>query len=865
VRIGRFKGALLSTVIIASLITSIAVVTSALSASSVSASPDNYEIIIRGKVTAYSVNVSGDAPWIWYAQGDCPPIMAAKRIGSGAVTAAGTAFTCLGGITYSPQRWVRGEWDVLLDKAFQWMVTGSTKVLWYGDSTSSGPEYLYFDANCCSWLIADLEENFGYTVDNTIDGSYTEITPDLLASYDILVLPQLRISDSSTEGDPSLLPDNVVLSIKNFVEGGGGLLIMEMDDLGGWSYRKVQNRVLQALNMGVYFQSDEVCDNTNNWGNHNPWLPIADTDPVSEIGSAYQAATGKTDVSLIAVCSLAPPGFGISFLPPDQYGLQGWTLTYTVKVQNLSDNNNAFTLRVSDSENWGPWLEDNLLTVLAWENESTTLAVTIPSSSQFGTQDKILVTATSQENIERDFWCTAVAGIRLSPTDDSEVNQGHPSSNFGSTSMLYVGPENEPWLDARTFLKFDLSKIPPSIASAKLWLCCYTSEGSVPEDQRYLQVRGVDNDEWNEKTIIWNNQPSYRDNALDTCLVPQGTKQGIQNAKYSWDVTDYVREQKTLDNRVSLCLRAENEDLEYFCCEFNSKDCLSFPYLPYLEIELGLTPNGENVQVVSMPGTAITFASVENTGVTTWTTSTSGPSSSHAFEIVGLAGRGIYYDITTTATHSGQISLCIDYDETQVAGAENDLKLFHEVDNRWVDVTTYVDTENNKIYGTTSSLSRIIIVRSSVCNLNLVAGWNLVDFPFTSSSTTPDNLFVGQTYYIWRWSAENKKYVSPPADNSVQLGVGYWIWVGNGQAVTTSGIPVDTYSENLKNGWNLVGFPVTSPNTTPDNLFFGQTYYIWKWDAIHMKYVSPSSTAPVELDVGYWIWVDHDQTVTVPL
>jgi len=148
---------------------------------------------------------------------------------------------------------------------------------------------------------------------------------------------------------------------------------------------------------------------------------------------------------------------------------------------------------------------------------------------------------------------------------------------------------------------------------------------------------------------------------------------------------------------------------------------------------------------------------------------------------------------------------------------------------------------------------------------NLVSGWNLVHFPVTSENNTPDNILDGQTYYIWRWSAENKKYVSPSSSAPVELGVGYWIWVGYDQTVTTSGVPVNTYSENLKNGWNLVGFPVTSSNTTPDNLFLGQTYYIWRWSAENKKYVSPSSSAPVELKVGYWIWVGYDQTVTVPL
>jgi len=167
-------------------------------------------------------------------------------------------------------------------------------------------------------------------------------------------------------------------------------------------------------------------------------------------------------------------------------------------------------------------------------------------------------------------------------------------------------------------------------------------------------------------------------------------------------------------------------------------------------------------------------------------------------------------------------------------------------------------------YGETES-SVWTFVTAAGAEVDLVAGWNLVSFPVASENDTPANIFASQTYYIWRWDAVNRKYVSPSPTAPVELAVGYWIWVDHDQTVTTSGAPVDTYSENLKNGWNLVGFPVTSPDTTPDNLFSGQTYYIWKWNVENKKYVSPSSTAPVELGVGYWISVGYDQTKIVPL
>jgi len=315
-RIERFKCVLLSTLIIASLTLPGIAATSILSATSVSASPNGYEIIIRGKGTAYNMDFTDDAPWVWYAQGDLPPIMAAKRIGSGAVVAAGAAPTCRGGITYpAPQRWVSGEWDVLLDNVFRWMVPDATTVLWYGEN---GSDYgVWEDAALCSYLIDALEAK-GYAIDNTIDSTATSIDASLLAPYDILIIPRLGLGNGYVGGDPSLLPWSDVQAIKNFVEGGGGLLIMDGCDWAGGNYYKVQNKILRALNMGIYFQSDEIYDDANWWGD-GPWFPIADVDTGSGIGAAYQTATGKTDIHLFSLCTLAEeipkPVGGIAFTP----------------------------------------------------------------------------------------------------------------------------------------------------------------------------------------------------------------------------------------------------------------------------------------------------------------------------------------------------------------------------------------------------------------------------------------------------------------------------------------------------------------------------------------------------------------------
>ena len=108
-----------------------------------------YENIIHGKSTAYNIDQAGDKPWRQYSPGDLPSIMTAKRIGSGAVVAAGTVATCRNtrwNNTNNSRRYL----DTLLDKAFQWMKPGAKNVLWYEGYS------VYNDTTQCSQLVAAL-------------------------------------------------------------------------------------------------------------------------------------------------------------------------------------------------------------------------------------------------------------------------------------------------------------------------------------------------------------------------------------------------------------------------------------------------------------------------------------------------------------------------------------------------------------------------------------------------------------------------------------------------------------------------------------------------------------------------------------
>lgn len=393
-------GILISILIIATILTF-------LTTSSFAAAEAEVIVIARGREDAYSVNQTGDKPWKWYKAGDYPPTVAAKKVGGGAVVAAGVA-SSFEDIETAPEfgRWndARAGYepnplphlDILLDVAFQWMTPGATKVLWY-----EGYNVLYSTTNCTN-LINALKA-LGYT----ITGDSTEpITADLLAPYDILVIPQLQLDPSDAE----------VEIIKTFVEGGKGLFIAEGSDYRGFNYYKVQNKILSAfeselpLEDQLAFQSDEMKDPVNYWESEDK--PIVDVDTTTGIGAAYQAATGEAAIGLYRACTLAPPtlyGVAVSitqteppptdeiendFRPTLATASPGANIVTVVRVSNIGKENDSYTISVVDDLGWQIEVSlDTLEEVPAGEGSDVTVEITVDPALEDKVRNLVRITA----------------------------------------------------------------------------------------------------------------------------------------------------------------------------------------------------------------------------------------------------------------------------------------------------------------------------------------------------------------------------------------------------------------------------------------------------------------------------------------
>jgi len=156
--------------------------------------------------------------------------------------------------------------------------------------------------------------------------------------------------------------------------------------------------------------------------------------------------------------------------------------------------------------------------------------------------------------------------------------------------------------------------------------------------------------------------------------------------------------------------------------------------------------------------------------------------------------------------------------------------------------------------------------------INLVAGWNLVGFTAVGVNDTPSNLFPDLTYLtdfrLIYWVAPGGPYKTQPGGSVLLDNTGYWVWINRDNTVTTSGTRPASRTENMKAGWNMVCFPVTNANTTPNNLFPGLTYLdnyrLIYWQAPGGPYKTQPEMGQLIDNTGYWVWINRDYTVTCP-
>jgi len=229
----------------------------------------------------------------------------------------------------------------------------------------------------------------------------------------------------------------------------------------------------------------------------------------------------------------------------------------------------------------------------------------------------------------------------LAPVADAQVASGHATSNYGTSSNIYLQSSSASYGNERDWLKFDLSVLPSgsTIIGAALQMYCWKATGPAIA----AEVRGGSDDSWIESGtggLTWNTQPGYG-SVLDT----QTLAAGAANLWYSWDVGAFVQSKWAGNKLVSLLVKPATEDSS------------ASPSYAFDAKEYG---SGVPALAVTLAGAAPMVAqteffyrfSTDNTNWTPWTSAGVGRGTSNALPFTfpqGSQGYG-YYEFYSQAT-----------------------------------------------------------------------------------------------------------------------------------------------------------------------------------------------------------------------
>jgi hypothetical protein len=158
-------------------------------------------------------------------------------------------------------------------------------------------------------------------------------------------------------------------------------------------------------------------------------------------------------------------------------------------------------------------------------------------------------------------------------------------------------------------------------------------------------------------------------------------------------------------------------------------------------------------------------------------------------------------------------------------------------------------------------------------SLKLVPGWNLVGFPVISASPTPASVFPSLTYpdnyTVFYWKAPSGPYTIQGPSVPFNDNLGYWVYLNTSATATVGGTKPGNRTIIMVTGWNLVCFPIVSASTTPAGIFPGliypDDYSVFYWKAPSGPYTIQGPSVPFLDNTGYWVFLNVNRTVTVPV
>lgn len=173
----------------------------------------------------------------------------------------------------------------------------------------------------------------------------------------------------------------------------------------------------------------------------------------------------------------------------------------------------------------------------------------------------------------------------------------------------------------------------------------------------------------------------------------------------------------------------------------------------------------------------------------------------------------------------------------------------------WSDGSTDNPRTDTNVTEDLDVTANFIEIQVPTCvNVAVVMGWNMISVPVIAEDMNLGALFrdISQTAYAY-----NGSYRSVAANESLDVGVGYWMYFNGAHTYTICGEPSSTRDIPVSAGWNMIGpfeesVAVDSISSIPDGILSPIVY------GYNSVYFEPTDLQPGS---GYWAYVSKAGTL----
>ena len=751
--------------------------------------------------------------------------------------------------------------------------------------------YVYWDAHLAigssGWPGAKLHAYSGITGCQTIP---IKVPPVPLGSISGAKWNDLSYNGIWDNGEPGLSGWTIQLYFFDPVENSWINIDNENTGLGG-SY------TFGGLAAGNY-RVNEVLK--TNWIQTFPPSPGSYSITLSE----GENRKGINFGNVLATCSVS-----VSISPSYQSGANGATLTYTVTVNNTGNVSDTYSLTPTDTTGWSPSVSPTSLIVSPGNSGNATLSVTIPSGAVDGTIDNMTVTATSQtdSSVSDSASCTAQVtvsrgvSVSISPTSQSGANGATLTytvtvSNTGNVSDTYslTVADNAGWSENVSPTSLTVSQFSSGNVTLSVTVPDNAIGGTIDNVTVTATGTGVSGSGNCTAQVTINRgvnvsiSPSSQGDLNGAVLTYTVTVVNLGNVTDTYDLTtsdnsgwnNIWLEDNTLrvggfDNDNMTTLHVEIPDNAKPCTEDNiivtaisradnsvknSDSCIAHAAV-VRDVKVSISPaldNGlvKNVTITNMGNVVDNFSLTAEENVS-WRL---------------MLAENLFGNVMPGENRVTTLRITI----------PSDTKL-GTVGGITVTATSQIDPEVSGSGGAQVTAIRAVDVSISPKE-NWGSGETLVYVvTIRNIGNTVDNYYITKTDelgwlvgggFLWLYDVAPGGFASVNLEvtipENVKLNMKDVITVTATSQVENTVFDNDNcvaFGPNFAAGWNLISFWQVSENDTPNNIFAVHPilHTMYYWDAPYGPYIEPPNNQPVEDNRGYWVHVDENTTVTVPL